>query len=164
MVGEILMPFGKYFGKSIALVSLTDYPYLAWVSDKIGANAQRREAGRILRALDTFEPQASCIKCGNKATRFSIVSDGNDWLIDEAYLLCSGDECWNHFRGVSNRYEEPIKYSVLSKYSYKGARQQKPSRVREFHEILNACAGFRGVLNERSAQTFIDDLVRKTGA
>lgn len=165
MVGEARFPFGKYSGKSIALVALTDYPYLAYICDKITTNSLRKEASRVLFALDNFEPQVECeAKCGQKATRFSIAYVDGAWEIDYPYWFCQKEECWNKIPGVGARCEEPIKYSSMLPYALNGPRQQSRKKIIEFQNFLNIAAGFKGVLNEQSAQKFIDDLVKKTKA
>jgi len=165
MVGESPFPFPKYRGKSIAHIALLDYPYLAWASDKLYERLLRKEVGRVLFALDSFEPQIECYnECGQKATRFSIAYADRDWLVDDAYWFCPSEKCWSRPGSEGPRCEEPIKFSAMLTYALGGARQQSRARVLKFQEILNSCAGFRGVLNEQSAQKFIDDLVRKTKA
>ncbi|MEM2916371.1 MAG: hypothetical protein QXT19_03390 [Candidatus Woesearchaeota archaeon] len=167
MVGETPFPFSKYKGKSIAYIALTDYPFLAFIHDKIKIPSLRYEVSRVRKALNSFTPVYNCMgNCGNLPTRFSFATDSmrHTWVIDDPYWFCTSDTC-AHSTGLDGpQLFLPIKYDSILKFALGGIYRQSRKDMLAFHKVLNDISGFKGTPNEQSAQEFIDDLVRKTNA
>ncbi len=167
MVGETKFPFGQYHGKSIALIALTDYPYLAYMHQKLTAPYLHNETSRVRKALNSFTPVFKCEGgCGKIPTRFSFAEDSmrHTWIIDDPWWFCADDKCAKSTGLDGPQLFLPMKYDTILKFALGGSYQQSRTEMLSFLDVLNDLAGFRGRKTEAKCNKFIDDLVRQTGA
>jgi len=167
MVGETRFPYGKYAGKSIAQIALTDYPYLAYIHTTIKKPSLQNEVARVRKALNTFTPVRKCLgNCGRLPTRYSFAMDNTrgTWILDDPWWFCESEKCANSTGLDGPRLFLPIKYDTILHFALGGRYRQPRTAMLSFLRELNEMAGFNIRATEQNCNRFIDDLVRQTGA
>ncbi|MBI4451503.1 hypothetical protein HY642_06010 [Candidatus Woesearchaeota archaeon] len=158
-----IMPFGRYNGKSVAAIALSDYSYLCWAQTIVHKQSVLHDIERSRFALNNYAPQGQCYTCKAPPKVVSIAAGNGEWLIESAYLFCDSKRCQDSTGLDGPRAIKPIKHDTLLAFSQSGDREPKYA-IKRFQERLNELAGFTGRRTRDRCEQFLEDLITKLQA
>ncbi len=116
--------FGKYKGKSLEQIAVSDYPYFKWLKGIILSDRIRESIEELEYKLNHYVPQLSCAAsgCSKTAEFMSVVATRFGVSVGPAYVGCA-----EHIEQIRSMHPKaiyyPIKYdSLLQIFSGKPTR------------------------------------------
>ena len=168
MPEPMIFRFGKYNGKGIEQVAMTDYQYYDWLKRLYNSGEMKVDLSvnfldrlkEIGYKLDHFKPVVKCQTCKETAAYLSIVKhelDGN--FVTGDYFYCKKRECWPHKDSNVSYYNLlPLKYSSI--VNFKWSKESPKSFIKQLHGALARTTGWPNgqKFTEKACREFIAGL------
>jgi len=171
MPEPMIFRFGKYNGKGIEQVAMTDYQYYDWLKRLYNSGEMKVDLSvnfldrlkEVGYKLDHFKPVVKCEQCKETAVYLSIVerfgSDMNGYFVTGDYFYCKKRECWPRNDSQISSYNLiPLKYSSIT--NFKWSKASTKIFIKQLHETFARAAGWPNgqKFTEKACREFIAGL------
>ncbi len=146
------IPFGKYRGRSVEQVVLTDYLYFDYFYNKIAPNlwndSLKKRVNYVEEVVNDFVSKTNCVNCDEfPAEKISIYNGyDNTRLSDPSFLYCSLD-CYNLDSNVSPK-------SILHPLEFRSAISSTKTDTNSLVNLMSDCMGLK---KTRRTKDYLED-------